>query len=108
MDGFRVDLTALTRASDGIRETIDSTNRKPVSDLDPPAETFGHDRLASTVTDFCERWNQGVGHLAEDAKEISGRLQQCVQQYRQTEEAAHAHLHGMIQRPHGEDPADPS
>lgn len=93
VEGFRVDLTALTNASEGVKETIVSTNRKPVSDLDPPAETFGHDRLATTVTDFCDRWNQGVTHLTEDVKEISGRLDQCVQDYRQTEEAAHAHLH---------------
>ncbi|MEV0052632.1 hypothetical protein AB0H34_19275 [Saccharopolyspora shandongensis] len=49
MDGFRVDLTALTHASEGVRDTINAMNRRKVSDIDSPADAFGHDRLATTV-----------------------------------------------------------
>lgn len=103
-DGFRVDLPALTRAAEGVQETIDSMNKQQVSDIDCPAEAFGHDRLATTVADFCDRWNQGVGNLTEDAKEISGRLAHCVQVYRQVDEAAQAHFEGIVQSP-GDNPA---
>ncbi|MEV6228004.1 hypothetical protein AB0L88_09020 [Saccharopolyspora shandongensis] len=105
MDGFRVDLTALTHASEGVRDTINAMNRRKVSDIDSPADAFGHDRLATTVTEFCDRWNEGVSNLTEDAKEISGRLDRCVQAYRHTEEAARAHFEGILQRAGGDDPA---
>lgn len=105
MDGFRVDLTALDRAARGVRETIEAMNRKPVEDLDCPAEAFGHKRLVTTVSEFCNRWDVGVSNLAEDAEEVSGRLDQCVQDYRRTDEAARAHLAGVIARASGEDPA---
>lgn len=105
VDGFRVDLTALDHAAQGVRETIDAMNRKPVEDLDCPAEAFGHQRLATTVSEYCDRWEIGVSNLAEDAEEVSGRLDQCVQDYRRTDEAARAHLAGVIARASGEDPA---
>ncbi|TDD48997.1 hypothetical protein E1288_20980 [Saccharopolyspora elongata] len=105
VDGFRVDLTALTHASEGVRDTINAMNRRKVSDIDSPADAFGHDRLATTVADFCDRWNEGVSNLTEDAKEISGRLDHCVQAYRHTDEAARAHFEGILQRAGGDDPA---
>ncbi|MEY8042171.1 hypothetical protein AB8O55_22385 [Saccharopolyspora cebuensis] len=105
MDGFRVDLTALTDASDGVRDTIDSMNKRSVSDIDCPAEAFGHDRLAATVAEFCGRWDHGVANLVDDAKEVSGRLAHCVQVYRETDEAARAQMEGVVQRAAGDDPA---
>lgn len=105
VDGFRVDLTALGHASRGVRETIEAMNRKPVQDLDCPAEAVGHLRLATTVSEFCDRWDAGISNLADDAEEISGRLEQCVHDYHRTDEAARAHLEGIIARASGEDPA---
>ncbi|PKW18647.1 hypothetical protein [Saccharopolyspora spinosa] len=104
MDGFRVDLTALTHASEGVRDAINAMNRSKVSDIDSPADAFVHDRLATTVAEFCDRWNEGVRNLTEDAKEISGRLDHCVQAYRHTDEATRAHFEGILQRG-GDDPA---
>ncbi|MBB5157348.1 hypothetical protein [Saccharopolyspora phatthalungensis] len=105
VEGFRVDLTALTHASEGVRDTIDSMNRRRVRDIDCPADAFGHDRLAATVADFCEHWDQGVSDLTEDVKEISARLAQCVQVYRHTDEAAQVHFEGIVLRASGGDPA---
>ncbi|MFR9728113.1 hypothetical protein ACL03H_02720 [Saccharopolyspora sp. MS10] len=104
-DGFRVDLSALTDAYEGVHATIESMGKRQVSDIDAPADAFGHDRLADAVADFCDRWNDGVSNLVEDAKEISGRLAQCLHAYRQTDEAARAHLEGIVQCTNGEDPA---
>jgi hypothetical protein len=104
-DGFRVDLTALQQASEGVNETIDSVRRQPVSSIDCPAEDFGHGRLATVVAEFCDRWNQGVANLADDGAEIAGQLVQCLDVYRRTDEAIQAHFEGIVQRVAGEDPA---
>ncbi|MBB5159144.1 hypothetical protein BJ970_006743 [Saccharopolyspora phatthalungensis] len=84
-DGFRVDLTALTQASEGVNTTIESMRTMRVSDIDCPSDAFGHERLADTVADFCSRWDQGVVNLTEDGREIVSRLTHCVQVYRQTD-----------------------
>ncbi|PKW14300.1 hypothetical protein [Saccharopolyspora spinosa] len=104
-DGFRVDLPALTQASEGVNETIESVRKQPVRDIDCPVDAFGHDRLATTVAEFCDRWDQGVVNLADDGAEIAGRLAQCVEVYRRTDEAVQAHFEGVVQRLTGEDPA---
>lgn len=103
-EGFRVDLSALSSAAEGVQETIDSMNKRQVRDIDCPADAFGHDRLATTVANFCDRWNLGVHNLIDDAQEISGRLAHCVQVYRQTDAAVQAHFEGMVHAP-GDDPA---
>lgn len=105
LDGFRVDLPALTKAEEGVNNTIGAMAKKRVRDIDCPADGFGHDRLAATVAEFCDRWDTGVENLAEDAKEIAGRLAHCVQVYRQMDEAARARFEGIIQRSFGGDPA---
>ncbi len=105
VDGFRVDLPALTRASKGVQDTIDAMGRHKVNDIDCPAGAFGHERLATTVAEFCGRWDQGVSHLTEDAKEIAGQLAHSAEVYRRTDEAARAHFEGIVQRTAGEDPA---
>lgn len=104
-DGFRVDLPALKKAAEGVNSTIGAMAKKRVRDIDCPADGFGHDRLAATVAEFCDRWDMGVENLTEDAKEIAGRLAHCVQVYRQTDEAARAHFEGITQRSSGDDPA---
>ncbi|WP_229679869.1 hypothetical protein [Saccharopolyspora thermophila] len=88
-----------------MNKTVESVLRQPVSDIDCPAEAFGHGRLATTVAEFCERWDEGVSNLADDGAEIAARLAQCVEVYRRTDEAVHAHFNGIVQRATGEDPA---
>ena len=67
-----------------------------------PAET---DRLKGRNRAAGRPFNEGVGNLTEDAKEIAGRLAHCVQVYRHTDEAAQAHFDGIVQRAGGDDPA---
>ncbi|MCA1186164.1 hypothetical protein LCD36_06855 [Saccharopolyspora sp. 6T] len=43
-----------------------------------------------------------MSNLVEDAEEIFGRLAQCLQDYRQTDEAARAHFEGIIQSSSGD------
>ncbi|SFT09559.1 hypothetical protein SAMN05660874_05671 [Saccharopolyspora flava] len=98
-DGFRVDLDALTGASDGVRATVEAMARKKVADIDCPADAFGHDRLSGVVREFCDRWDVGVANLSDDGAEIASRLSHSVEVYRRTDEAARAHLHGLLVRP---------
>lgn len=103
-EGFRVDLHALEEASQGVSDTVHAVRKDRVADIDAGVE-FGHDRLAGTVTDFCDRWDLGVAHLVKDGSEVARRLAHCAQVYRQTDEAARTQLEGLIGRSVGGDPA---
>ena len=71
-DGFYVDFGALHDAAEGITDTLDAMATKKVSDIDAPRSAFGHDGLAGTVADFCDRWEIGVEHLTKDAEAVVG------------------------------------
>jgi hypothetical protein len=104
-DGFRVDLGALEEASGGVNDTLGQLRRKKVSDIGGAKGDYGHDRLADTVSDFCQRWELGVEHLSKDAEEIGARLSQCVKAYLEVDKNLKGHLDGILQRPTGPDPA---
>lgn len=103
--GFRVDLHALRSAASGIEDTVDEMATKRVKDLDPSKSDFGHDALAGTVSDFCERWDIGVGHLAEDAKAIAVSLRSAATIYENTDEAIRDGIDGYLVQAYGVDPA---
>jgi hypothetical protein len=104
-DGFRVDLPALEKASAGINMTLEDLTLAKIDTLDGQSSAYGHDGLASTVRDFCDRWEIGVEHLAVDGQEVADRLTQCVQDYRKADTGAADRLNGILQRPTGPDPA---
>ncbi|MBB5152542.1 hypothetical protein [Saccharopolyspora phatthalungensis] len=103
-DGFRVDLAALKDAADGVSGTLEQVSRRRVSDIDCDKAAMGHSRLADTVEDFCSRWSLGVDNLAKDAKEISGRLTECVKSYEEVDQGAQDRLDQILQGG-GPDPA---
>lgn len=105
MDGFYVDLRALSHASDGIRRTVETVHGRRVGDLACSDSAFGHDRLASTVAEFCDRWSDGVGHLCDDAREVSERLDHCLQAYREAEHAAQSQVEGVLDHTAGPHPS---
>lgn len=105
MDGFHVDVTALSHASDGIRRTVEAMHERSVQELSRPSSAFGHDRLTSVMAEFCSRWDDGIQHLCSDAREISERLDHCAQAYRQAEQTAHEQLHAVLDEHGGPDPA---
>lgn len=104
-EGFRVDLAALQDAADGVGGTLDEVARHKVSDIDCDPSAVGHDRLGATVADFCDRWSRGVDNLAEDGRQVAGRLTDCVNAYQAMDQEAQEHLDGLLQRSTGEDPA---
>jgi len=106
-EGFSVDLDALRRAAEGVTDTLDAMATKKVSDIDATKSAFGHDGLADTVSDFCDRWNIGVEHLAKDGQEIVDQLNACVQAYSHVERVVHGNLDGMLRQTDGPDPGAP-
>jgi hypothetical protein len=104
-DGFRVDLAALEDAAAGINMTLEDLGNARVDSLDGRSADYGHDHLASTVADFCDRWEIGVEHLATDGREVAQRLSQSVQDYRRVDTAAKDRMNGIRQRSTGPDPA---
>lgn len=91
-DGFQVDLTALDQAArgvDGVLRQVAGRDLGTVDDVD-----LGHVRLATAVSGFCDRWAVGVGHLADDVRQISARLDACVAAYHGVDAAVHDRLSG--------------
>jgi hypothetical protein len=103
-DGYHVELPALEDAAAGINETLSELKAHRVSDLDADPATFGHDGLASTLTDFGDRWELGVEHLATDAQQVSARLSQCVQAYLMADRTAADNMSAILNGT-GPDPA---
>jgi hypothetical protein len=93
MTGFRVDLGALTNASQGIEGVLYDVSNNQVSDIKVDSSDVGHDRLASSLSDFCDRWTLGVNNLAKDGQTVADRLQANVAAY---DKAEHA-VTGMFQ-----------
>lgn len=81
MDGFRVDVAALDQASKGINDTLSQLARHRVDTLDGQSAAVGHDRLAAALSEFCQRWQRGVGTLAADARGLAGELSRCAAHY---------------------------
>ncbi|MFF9480644.1 hypothetical protein [Streptomyces sp. NPDC014733] len=77
---------------------------KKVSEVDASKGDFGHDELAAAVSDFCDRWDIGVSHLASDGAEISDRLNHCVKNYERAEQYIQLSVQGILEKPSGGDP----
>jgi len=87
MGGFRVDLGALTNASQGIDGVLYDVSNNEVSEIKVDKSAVGHDRLASSISDFCDRWDLGVNNLAKDGQAVADRLRACVAAYDKAEHA---------------------
>ncbi|WP_108718365.1 hypothetical protein [Miniimonas sp. S16] len=104
-DGFRVDLTALDDAVNGIVDTMDQMATKKVEDLQVGGSDVGHGDLSDVLGQFCRRWDIGVTNLVSDVGGVIDRLVYVRDTYRATDEAYAAGFTGVIGRDHGVDPA---
>lgn len=86
-------------------DTLTAMATRKASDIDAPKHAFGHDRLADTVADFCDRWELGVEHLAKDAAAFADRLNASVTAYLHVDAAVRKKFDGIVQRASGPDPA---
>jgi hypothetical protein len=101
--GFSVDLAALKQAAQGVNGTLDELSQQSVSNIPHDSAAIGHERLASTVTDFCDRWQRGVNNLATDGREIAARLTANVNAYQKADQDVRDKANGIF-RGTGPDP----
>src|SRR4030081_3780526 len=99
--GFSVDLPALGQAVSGINGTLDEVQAHDVSAVNCASSAYGHDNLASTMADFCDRWQLGITNLAKDAQGIATQLNSNLQAY----EEADTNLSQVFRGPASADPA---
>jgi hypothetical protein len=59
VDGFSVDVKALSEAAAGITELVGMLREHKVSDNDCDSAAVGHDGLADKLASFCSRWQVG-------------------------------------------------
>jgi hypothetical protein len=48
---------------------------------------YGNAELGDAVSDFCDRWSDGLDILTDDARSISDSLTRVARAYRATDEA---------------------
>lgn len=101
--GFSVDLGALGDAVSGINSTIDEVQAHNVAATNCSSAAYGHDRLANTMADFCDRWQRGVQNLATDGQTIADRLNNAMQAYEEADQKLALTFQGS-----GPDPAGQS
>lgn len=104
MTGFKVDLGALEIAAQGVNNTLDQLAARKVNDIGGNQADYGNDDLASTVADFCDRWEIGVENLAKDGQEIADRLSKSVAGYLTVDSHLKGMFDGVLQRSTGQDP----
>jgi hypothetical protein len=104
-DGFEVDLGALVQASEGVNGAMSDLQNNKVSDIGGSAADYGDDDLAGTVSDFCGRWEIGVEHLVNDAKQVANRLSLSAAVYAKAEKTVIARIAGVLGSRSGSDPA---
>ena len=85
--GYRVDAESLRAAAVGVSDALAAAEDQRVEDPDVDGSAFGHDGLASTAKDFCDRWQRGVDHLLKDGEELSSRLGSSATTYLTTEQS---------------------
>jgi hypothetical protein len=103
-DGYQVDLSALRAAADGIARTVGQVGAHPVTSLTTAAGALGHERLAASLTGFCERWQAGITHLVEDGRAAGAHLGVAAAAYLRAEDATQGSFDDTLRRS-GPDPA---
>jgi SUMO ligase MMS21 Smc5/6 complex component len=103
--GFKVDLTALVKAAEGVNATIADISIDKVSGIAGSQASYGDGNLAATCADFCSRWQIGVQNLTTDVNQVASRLALSAVAYANAEKKNIADLSGVLQRSTGTDPA---
>ena len=86
-DRFLVVLDSLVGAASDIRRIADAARDGLVGALDDEV-AVGHDELQGAMTEFGERWQQGLDSLLGGQHDIADRLAASVAAYASTDQAA--------------------
>lgn len=90
--GFHVEIGVLEEAATGITQSVGDQRESALADLDRGADTYGHPGLHRAMENFCDRWNDGLDILIEDAKAIGDILEQAAKAYRDADSASAGRL----------------
>ncbi|MGW4941858.1 hypothetical protein ACWEOZ_09745 [Actinoplanes sp. NPDC004185] len=90
--GFHVDIDALERAADGIVRTVDDQRRSQLENAGGSADVYGDEGLHGALTNFCDRWSDGLDLLTEDARTVGDILSRAAKAYRAVDSTAAARL----------------
>lgn len=87
--GFHVEVEALERASKDMREAVgDDEHHFQLRDLAGGAAMYGHARVYTAFTEFCERWNTGLETLSDRQRWMERSLNEAAKAYREADRAA--------------------
>ncbi|WP_436524235.1 WXG100 family type VII secretion target [Actinoplanes sp. HUAS TT8] len=92
--GFHVDIESLEQASGGIARSVNDQEKRQLKDVYAGPEAYGDVSVHRAVKHFCDRWNDGLDLLVEDAKEVSDILGRAATAYRAVDNANAASLRG--------------
>jgi hypothetical protein len=90
--GFHVDVAKVSEAAQGIASSIGDQRQFELRKLPGHAGQYGDDDLHDALAEYCNRWNDGLDILIEDAKAISDSLSRVAQAYRACDHGAATRL----------------
>ncbi|MFF5079443.1 hypothetical protein ACFY36_20490 [Actinoplanes sp. NPDC000266] len=90
--GFHVEVEVLESASAGIRQSVADQRDSALENLDGAAGAYGHAGLHRAMENFCDRWNEGLDILVEDAEAIGKILDEAARAYRSADAASAGRL----------------
>ena len=87
MSEFTVDLAVLSGAIDRLRaiHSIVGDWEARKGAMTSAAPSAGHAEMEDAVTQFCDEWSHGFGHLGSDIEQLAVALEQAAVGYSETE-----------------------
>lgn len=87
MSAFAVDLDSLTATASRLRAAqavVEDWGRRK-AELSAAAPVAGSETMASAITQFCDEWSYGFGHLSDDIEQLAIAIEGAVSAYIGTE-----------------------
>ena len=84
---FEVDLASLVKAAQGMNDTLQLFKDKDVEDLVPSKDDLGNDTVWDAVSEFKDRWEEGMNNLCHDVEEMAGRIGKIAMNYAELDKA---------------------
>ncbi|GIF09715.1 hypothetical protein [Actinoplanes siamensis] len=92
--GFHVDIESLEQASSGIARSVNDQEKHRLKDVYAGPDAYGDVSVHRAMKHFCDRWNDGLDLLVEDAKKVSDILGRAATAYRAVDNTNAASLRG--------------
>jgi hypothetical protein len=90
--GFHVDVSKITEAAKGIADSMGDQEHFALMKLPGPPGQYGDGDLHGALSDYCDRWSDGLNILIKDAKAISDSLCHVSRAYQAADQAVAGRL----------------